>query len=69
MDDNFLEPADDTPVSVATPEEQMPGLAGHLTNRNGYKHLKTLEESTIIQHSTEIQKNLKYLLRLPKLKF
>ena len=30
MDDNFLEPADDTPVSVATPEEQMPGLAGHV---------------------------------------
>ncbi len=30
-DDNFLEPADDTPVSVAAPEEQMPGLAGHIT--------------------------------------
>jgi hypothetical protein len=30
-DDNFLEPADDTPVPIATPEEQMPGLAGHIT--------------------------------------
>ena len=30
MDDNFLEPAEDTPVSIATPEEQMPGLSGHI---------------------------------------
>ena len=30
-DDNFLEPADDTPVPIAAPEEQMPGLAGHIT--------------------------------------
>ena len=30
MDVNFLEPAEDTPVSIATPEEQMPGLAGHV---------------------------------------
>ena len=29
-DDNFLEPADDTPVSVAAPEQDMPGLSGHI---------------------------------------
>ena len=33
-DDNFLEPADDTPVSVAAPEEDMPGLSGHIIGLN-----------------------------------
>ena len=30
MADNFLEPADDKPVAIESPEEQMPGLAGHI---------------------------------------
>ena len=30
MVDNFLEPADDAPVPIAAPEEQMPGLSGHI---------------------------------------
>ena len=30
MADNFLEPADDKPVAIESPEEQMPGLSGHI---------------------------------------
>ena len=30
MDDNFLQPADDESVQINNPEEQMPGLAGHI---------------------------------------
>tara|TARA_R100001591_G_scaffold2197_2_gene5449 strand:+ start:3611 stop:5701 length:2091 start_codon:yes stop_codon:yes gene_type:complete len=30
MEDNFLQPADDESVQINNPEEQMPGLAGHI---------------------------------------
>ena len=32
-EDNFLQPADDTTVSVHAPEEQMPGLAAYVKSR------------------------------------
>ena len=33
MSDNFLEPSDDTPVNIQSPEESMPGLAGHIRSK------------------------------------
>ena len=33
MSDNFLEPADDEQVVVATPEEQLPGLVGYIKEK------------------------------------
>ena len=33
MSDNFLEPADDTPVPVLDPADAMPGLAGHIRSK------------------------------------
>tara|TARA_Y100000593_G_scaffold46238_1_gene87866 strand:- start:5545 stop:7674 length:2130 start_codon:yes stop_codon:yes gene_type:complete len=32
-DENFLQPADDTSIPIANPEEQMPGLAGHIKSK------------------------------------
>ena len=32
-DDNFLQPEDDSSVSVNNPSEQMPGLAGFVKTR------------------------------------
>ena len=33
MSDNFLEPADDEQVVVATPEDQLPGLVGYIKEK------------------------------------
>ena len=33
MSDNFLEPADDTPVPIVDPTDAMPGLAGHIRSK------------------------------------
>jgi len=33
MEDNFLQPADDESVEINKPEEQMPGLAGHIRSK------------------------------------
>ena len=32
-EDNFLQPADDTAVSLLDPEEQMPGLAAYIKSK------------------------------------
>ena len=47
MEENFLEPADDTAVPIIDPQETMPGLAGHIRSKfeqaeNGrFTHEKT----------------------------
>ena len=33
MSDNFLEPADDTPVNIVDPEQKMPGLVGYIKGK------------------------------------
>ena len=32
-DESFLQPDDDTPVSINSPEDQMPGLAGYVKQK------------------------------------
>ena len=71
MSDNFLEPSDDTPVNIQSPEESMPGLAGHIRSKfedaengrrvHGYKHIKTSEEFMIQRLSIETLSVLKFL--------
>ena len=61
-DESFLQPDDDTPVSINSPEDQMPGLAGYVKQKfedaeNGrrthelkwlqsYKNFKGIYDST-----------------------
>src|SRR5210317_57332 len=71
-EDNFLQPADDTTVSVHAPEEQMPGLAAYVKARfedaeNGryaheqrwlqaYKNFRGIYDSTTKYRDTERSK-------------
>ena len=40
-EDNFLQPEDDTTISLVNPEEQFPGLAGYVQGK--YKEAETLQ--------------------------
>ena len=75
-DESFLQPDDDTPVPINSPEDQMPGLAGYVKQKfedaengrrthelNGCSLIKTLKVYTILQRSIVTLKDLKYLLR------
>ena len=71
-DESFLQPDDDTPVSVQNPQEQMPGLAGYVKAKfddaeNGrrshelrwlqaYKNFKGIYDSTTQYRDSERSK-------------
>ena len=69
-EDNFLQPEDDTTVSLINPEEQFPGLAGYVqakykeaeTGRYAYEQrwlqsYKTSVVSTTLLHNIESRKS------------
>jgi hypothetical protein len=81
MSEDYLQPDDDTAVPVIDPSGEMPGLAGYVlvlkmqrtedthTSSVGYRHIKTSEAFTILQHSIVTVNGRKYSSRLPRPKF
>ena len=81
-DESFLQPDDDTPVPINSPEDQMPGLAGYVKQKfedaeNGrrthelkwlqsYKNFKGIYDSTTQYRDSE---RSKVFIKITKLKF
>ena len=63
MEDRFLEPANDEPVDVVSPDDQMPSLAQYITGKfeDAENGRFAYVASMIPQLNTVTVKSLKYL--------